>query len=162
MAPEYLLYGQFSVKSDVYSFGVLILEIISGKKVRNLHQLDTAEHLLIDAWKHWRDGKVLEFVDQTLEISHCSVDEIMGCIQLGLLCVQQDIDKRPTMALVIHMLRVDSFNNLPIPQQPTFFPSNNMESSSSSIKQGQGSYSSIPGSNSMKSSSTEITLTDPQ
>ncbi|GAB4830966.1 hypothetical protein Ancab_040209 [Ancistrocladus abbreviatus] len=134
MAPEYLLYGQFSVKSDVYSFGVLILEIISGNKVQNVHQSDIAEDLLTSAWRHWRDGKALEFMDQTLEISHCSLDKIMGCLQLGLLCVQQDIDKRPTMASVIHMLRVDSFNNFPVPQQPTLFPSNNMESSSSSIK----------------------------
>lgn len=33
MAPEYAMYGQFSVKSDVYSFGVLVLEIVSGKKI---------------------------------------------------------------------------------------------------------------------------------
>lgn len=32
MAPEYALYGLFSVKSDVFSFGILLLEIISGKK----------------------------------------------------------------------------------------------------------------------------------
>ena len=32
MAPEYILYGQFSVKSDVFSFGILVLEILSGKK----------------------------------------------------------------------------------------------------------------------------------
>lgn len=31
MAPEYAIYGQFSVKSDIYSFGVLVLEILSGK-----------------------------------------------------------------------------------------------------------------------------------
>jgi serine/threonine protein kinase len=32
MAPEYAIYGQYSVKSDVYSFGVLTLEILSGRK----------------------------------------------------------------------------------------------------------------------------------
>ncbi|GAB4830962.1 hypothetical protein Ancab_040206 [Ancistrocladus abbreviatus] len=162
MAPEYLSYGQFSIKSDVYSFGVLILEIISGKKVRNVHQSDVAEDLLTDAWKHWRDGKALEFMDQTLEISHCSVDEITGCIQLGLLCIQQDIGKRPTMASVVHMLKVDSINNLSVPQQPSFFSSNTTESSSSSMKQGQGSCYSIPTSKSMVSSSTEITVIDPR
>lgn len=32
MAPEYALYGLFSVKSDVFSFGILLLEIVTGKK----------------------------------------------------------------------------------------------------------------------------------
>jgi serine/threonine protein kinase len=32
MAPEYAIYGQYSIKSDVYSFGVLTLEISSGRK----------------------------------------------------------------------------------------------------------------------------------
>ncbi|GAB4830995.1 hypothetical protein Ancab_040221 [Ancistrocladus abbreviatus] len=162
MAPEYLSYGQFSIKSDVYSFGVLILGIISGKKVRNVHQSDVAEDLLTVAWKHWRDGKALEFMDQTLEISHCSIDEIMQCIQLGLLCVQQDIGKRPTMASVVHMLKIDSINQLPVPQQPSCFSSNTAKSSSSSMKQGQGSCYSIPTSKSMVSSSTEITVIDPR
>ncbi|GLT64216.1 hypothetical protein SLA2020_367230 [Shorea laevis] len=33
MAPEYAMFGQFSIKSDVFSFGVLILEIVSGQKI---------------------------------------------------------------------------------------------------------------------------------
>jgi hypothetical protein len=32
VAPEYAIYGQYSVKSDVYNFGVLTLEILSGRK----------------------------------------------------------------------------------------------------------------------------------
>lgn len=40
MSPEYAMHGKFSMKSDVYSFGILVLEIISGKKNSNLHQID--------------------------------------------------------------------------------------------------------------------------
>lgn len=32
MAPESIMYGEFSEKSDIFSFGVMILEIISGKR----------------------------------------------------------------------------------------------------------------------------------
>lgn len=34
MAPEYAIEGLFSVKSDAYSFGVVVLEIVTGKKIR--------------------------------------------------------------------------------------------------------------------------------
>ena len=36
MPPEYAGYGQISVKTDVFSFGVLLLEIVSGKKNKEL------------------------------------------------------------------------------------------------------------------------------
>ncbi|KAL5138002.1 Cysteine-rich receptor-like protein kinase 25 [Glycine soja] len=39
MSPEYAIFGQFSEKSDVFSFGVMIIEIITGRKNINSHQL---------------------------------------------------------------------------------------------------------------------------
>ncbi|XP_062163019.1 cysteine-rich receptor-like protein kinase 25 isoform X2 [Alnus glutinosa] len=45
MAPEYAIYGRFSVKSDVYSFGVLVLEIISGRTNNSFSQTDNAADL---------------------------------------------------------------------------------------------------------------------
>jgi hypothetical protein len=47
MAPEYAMYGQFSVKSDVFSFGILVLEIISGQKISCILQGQSQEDLLI-------------------------------------------------------------------------------------------------------------------
>ncbi|KAK4798207.1 hypothetical protein SAY86_030533 [Trapa natans] len=46
MAPEYALYGQFSVKSDVFSFGILVLEIISGQKNNHFQSGETVQDLL--------------------------------------------------------------------------------------------------------------------
>jgi serine/threonine protein kinase len=47
MAPEYAMFGKFTVKSDVFSFGVLVLEIISGQKIsRNILQGQSQEDLL--------------------------------------------------------------------------------------------------------------------
>lgn len=46
MAPEYAMYGQFSVKSDVFSFGVLVLEIVSGQKNNCFRNGDDVQDLL--------------------------------------------------------------------------------------------------------------------
>ncbi|GAB2212698.1 hypothetical protein Droror1_Dr00020679 [Drosera rotundifolia] len=121
MAPEYLIRGQFSVKSDVYSFGVLLLEIISGKKNNSFHHLKDDEDLLSYAWKHWRDGTPLEIMDDNLREANYSSDDIIRCIRIGLLCVQRDVERRPTMATILHMLNFSSVSALPGPQQPAFF-----------------------------------------
>ena len=46
MAPEYAMYGQFSVKSDVFSFGVLVLEIVSGQRNNCVRNGENVEDLL--------------------------------------------------------------------------------------------------------------------
>ncbi|XP_038688644.1 cysteine-rich receptor-like protein kinase 10 [Tripterygium wilfordii] len=119
MSPEYAMHGQFSVKSDVYSFGVLVLEIITGKKNSSFYQSNGANDLASYVWKHWREGTPLELLDATLTDSH-SRTEVMRCIHIGLLCVQEDPVDRPTMETIVLMLNSYSVS-LPLPQEPAFF-----------------------------------------
>ncbi|KAF6160896.1 hypothetical protein GIB67_025431 [Kingdonia uniflora] len=116
MAPEYALHGLFSVKSDVYSFGVLILEIVSGQKIYRFHE---SRDLLTFAWKLWIEGTPLELVDPTLTDNY-HANEVVRCIHIGLLCVQDNIEDRPTMSSV--MLMLSSFSlTLTSPTAPAFF-----------------------------------------
>ncbi|RXH86001.1 hypothetical protein DVH24_017054 [Malus domestica] len=119
MSPEYAMHGHFSVKSDLYSFGVLVLEIVSGKKNSYFFQTDPAEDLMIHAWKLWRDGTPLELLDPCLRDSY-SRTEVIRCIHIGLLCVQENPADRPTIQSVILMLTSYSVT-LPLPQQQAFF-----------------------------------------
>ena len=73
----------------------------------------------MQAWKQWRDGTPTELLDSNLIDSYSS-NEVMRCIQVGLLCVQEDPAERPTMATVVLMLNCYSVT-LPLPQQPAFF-----------------------------------------
>ncbi|PON88141.1 Cysteine rich receptor like kinase [Trema orientale] len=119
MSPEYAMHGQFSVKSDVYSFGVLVLEIISGKKNSRFYQSDGDHNdLLSYAWKIWKEGTPSEFLDPTIVDSY-SENEVSRCIHMGLLCVQENPEMRPTMATIVLMLNSYSVT-LPVPQQPVF------------------------------------------
>nr|XP_043619206.1 cysteine-rich receptor-like protein kinase 15 [Erigeron canadensis] len=118
MAPEYAMHGQFSVKSDVFSFGVLILEIVTGQKNHTFQNGMMVEDLLSHAWKCWRDGTASSLIDPTLCTS--SLRDMLRCIHIGLLCVQEDVNERPTMASVVLMLSSASLT-LPVPSEPAFF-----------------------------------------
>ncbi|CAD5326759.1 unnamed protein product [Arabidopsis thaliana] len=76
--------------------------------------------LLSYVWKSWREGQVLNIVDPSLIETRGLSDEIMKCIHLGLLCVQENPKSRPTMASVVRMLNANSLT-LPRPLQPAFY-----------------------------------------
>ncbi|CAL5205961.1 unnamed protein product [Lathyrus oleraceus] len=117
MAPEYAMHGQFSVKSDVFSFGILILEIVSGIKNSGIRDGENIEYLSSFAWRNWKEGVATNIIDPTL--NNDSRNEIMRCIHIGLLCVQENVASRPTMASVVVMLNSHSIT-LPIPLEPAF------------------------------------------
>ncbi|CAI9780791.1 unnamed protein product [Fraxinus pennsylvanica] len=122
MAPEYAMHGHFSGKSDVFSFGVLVLEIISGQKTSSFQYGENVEDLLSCAWKNWHEGTSGHIIDPSLRTSARSLRDIMRCIHIGLLCVQEDAADRPTMATIVLMLTSFSIT-LPIPSRPAFFVS---------------------------------------
>ncbi|XP_051125768.1 receptor-like serine/threonine-protein kinase SD1-8 [Andrographis paniculata] len=132
MSPEYAMDGVFSIKSDVFSFGVLVLEIVSGKKNRGFYQTNNQLNLLAYAWKLYREGRALELVDSAIGDSFSS-SEVMRCIQVGLLCVQELAQDRPDMSTVVLMLSSD-FATMPQPTHPGYClgrrPVDNVDSSS--------------------------------
>ncbi|KAL4628646.1 hypothetical protein ACB092_05G255100 [Castanea dentata] len=117
MSPEYAMQGIFSIKSDVYSFGVLLLEIIVGKKNGTYYHDGPSPYLNEHVWDLWREGKVMEIVDASLGETY-PANEVLRCIQIGLLCVQEHATDRPTMLTVVFMLGNDI--PLPSPKQPAF------------------------------------------
>ncbi|CAJ1977297.1 unnamed protein product [Sphenostylis stenocarpa] len=118
MAPEYAMHGQFSVKSDVYSFGVLVLEIVSGQRNSGISHGENMEDLVSFAWRNWKEGTAINIVDPSL--NNNSRNEIMRCIHIGLLCVQENLSDRPTMANIILMLNSYSLS-LPVPAEPALY-----------------------------------------
>ncbi|KAM0952318.1 putative protein kinase RLK-Pelle-DLSV family [Dioscorea sansibarensis] len=100
MAPEYAMRGQYSAKSDIFSFGVLVLEILTGRKNSNFLETEQAEDLLSYTWQHWTRGTISDILDPSLG-DHWPRSEALRCIQIGLLCVQEDPANRPSMSMVV-------------------------------------------------------------
>ncbi|BFG27556.1 hypothetical protein CerSpe_138300 [Prunus speciosa] len=138
MAPEYVVHGRFSVKTDVFSFGVLVLEIVSGKKIGSFRCGENEEDLLTYAWRNWREDTIQNIIDPMLTTS--SRIETMRCIHIGLLCVQEKVEDRPTVAFVVSMLNSQSLA-LPVPSQPAFYVPRNTGSDISALTESDQSKS---------------------
>ncbi|XP_050212578.1 cysteine-rich receptor-like protein kinase 10 isoform X2 [Mercurialis annua] len=120
MSPEYAMEGIFSIKSDVFSFGVMMLEIISGKKNNGFYITELAPTLLAYAWRLWNEGKEIELVDPLL-METSLTEEVGRCIQIGLLCVQEYPEDRPTMSTIVVLLGSEAnIIALPEPKKPAF------------------------------------------
>ncbi|KAH9688789.1 cysteine-rich receptor-like protein kinase 8 [Citrus sinensis] len=98
-------------------------------------------------WKLWCKGEALELMDPVLKHT-CVGAELLKCIHIGLLCVQEDPARRPNMSSVVVTLASDTVT-LPPPTQPAF---------SVDRIAGKSGQSSSSGSNSC--SFSEITLSN--
>ncbi|KAJ0233428.1 Protein kinase domain-containing protein [Hirschfeldia incana] len=143
MSPEYAMHGHFSMKSDVYSFGVLVLEILSGKKNSKFYEIDGGHDLVTYVWRLWSNGKMLDIVDPAI-LDNFQKSEVLRCIHIGLLCVQEDHIERPTMRTILMMLTSNTVT-LPVPRQPGFFVQSRLQKDPLDSDQSRTSNS-VPGS----------------
>ncbi|KAM0920364.1 hypothetical protein ACQ4PT_007555 [Festuca glaucescens] len=119
MSPEYAMGGSFSVKSDTYSFGVLLLEVVSGLKISSSHLTMDFPSLIAYAWSLWKDGNARELVNSSI-MENSPLHEVLRCIHIGLLCVQDDPNARPLISSTVFMLENETAP-LPTPREPVYF-----------------------------------------
>ncbi|URE27546.1 Cysteine-rich receptor-like protein kinase [Musa troglodytarum] len=119
---EYVMHGKYSIKSDVFGFGVLVLEILTGRKSSGSYNPEVIEVLLSYAWEKWREGSALEIVDPTLG-AHYQRSDLLRYMHIGLLCVQEKPNDRPTMSIVVVMLNSETLS-LRAPSRPGFYLGN--------------------------------------
>jgi len=70
------------------------------------------------SWTLWKAGNATDLIASNMKTSSCVVSEVLRCLHVSLLCVQQYPDDRPTMKLVNLML--ESHIELAKPKEPGF------------------------------------------
>lgn len=70
-------------------------------------------------WRYWKQGEPSEVLDKNVT-GQCPSQELIRCIQIGLLCIQEEPSERPNMASVILMLRSPSIT-MDAPSAPIVF-----------------------------------------
>ena len=84
----------------------------------------------MQAWQFWKEERWLQLVDASIAEYH--TPGMMRCINIALLCVQENAANRPTMADVVAMLTIESMT-LPEPKHPAYFHVRVTEEESSTL-----------------------------
>ncbi|KAI9160631.1 hypothetical protein LWI28_010160 [Acer negundo] len=87
--------------SDVYSFGVLIMEIVTGRMPIDHSQ---PQVYLVEWLKSMVANQKVEFVFDPKLPEFPSTKELKRIVLISLRCVDPDVEHRPKMGEVIHML----------------------------------------------------------
>ncbi|KAF5947361.1 hypothetical protein HYC85_013318 [Camellia sinensis] len=91
----------------------------SVKNFLDLSEFKEEDKKGIDAWRLWNEEKALDLMDRTL-VESCNRGEVLKCINVGFLCVQEDPSDRPNVSNVLSMLTSEAATPLPNPKGPAF------------------------------------------
>ncbi|KAK1632821.1 hypothetical protein QYE76_007136 [Lolium multiflorum] len=77
------------------------------------------------SWNMWMEGKTEELADSSI-METCSTHEVLLCIHVALLCVQDNPDDRPFISSIVSILENGSVS-LPAPNRPAYFMQRKIE-----------------------------------
>ncbi|XP_014515985.1 PTI1-like tyrosine-protein kinase At3g15890 isoform X1 [Vigna radiata var. radiata] len=107
LAPEYAMLGKANESCDVYSFGVLLLELASGRRPTEKLSSTVRRSIVDWALPLVCEKKFSEIADPRLNGNYVE-EELKRVVLVGLMCVQDLPEKRPTMLDVVELLKGES------------------------------------------------------
>ncbi|OIW07712.1 hypothetical protein TanjilG_19655 [Lupinus angustifolius] len=107
IAPEYLADGVVSTKMDVFSFGVVLLELVSGKEAidekGNLLWVSALKTFEVDDEQE-KGRRLKEWLDKEILRETCSMESLMGVLDIGIACLNKEPSKRPSIMDIVYAL----------------------------------------------------------
>ncbi|KAL5538518.1 hypothetical protein UlMin_045121 [Ulmus minor] len=91
-------------KEDVFEFGLLVVEIVAGKTVAEVEDGIRRDIGVLEfAMEMFERGEILQVVDERLR-SCVDPEEAVRVLRIGLSCSTSQLEKRPSMEEVVHLL----------------------------------------------------------
>ncbi|GLJ50682.1 hypothetical protein SUGI_1079760 [Cryptomeria japonica] len=103
LAPEWISGLPITPKADVFSFGMTLLEIISGRRNIELNVEDSRFYFPTWAASQIQRGNIIGVVDARIA-NEADIEEVGRATMVGMLCFQDDENKRPSMGEVVKIL----------------------------------------------------------
>ncbi|OEL14352.1 putative receptor-like protein kinase [Dichanthelium oligosanthes] len=102
MAPEYANSGIVTTKTDIFSLGILIIEIVTGEKCTT-NRTDHSDRSFVQKVEKnlTKDFLILSKYPSP---EGCSIQKIKSLIKMGLRCVEERPEERPTIGQIIRFL----------------------------------------------------------
>ncbi|KAK3118216.1 hypothetical protein QOZ80_9BG0695810 [Eleusine coracana subsp. coracana] len=101
LAPEYIYRGEISTMADIYSLGMLILEIVTGEKNCCTAEDRAARKFIFKVHENWNNHQI-ESAYPSLDAN--GLQQVKACISIGLMCVELDRSKRPSIVDIVNKL----------------------------------------------------------
>ncbi|KAK1267231.1 putative receptor protein kinase ZmPK1 [Acorus gramineus] len=101
MAPEWIMNRPITSKVDVYSYGIVVLEMVTCNGHQEPERLVPWVREVISGVA--RETGIEEIMDPNMRSGY-DVGKIEKLIKVALLCVDEEMNTRPTMAQVVEML----------------------------------------------------------
>ncbi|KAJ9537051.1 hypothetical protein OSB04_029784 [Centaurea solstitialis] len=117
MAPEWHKNTLISTKVDIYSFGVVLLEILCCTSDAEI-DISSDDKIPFYTWVYsCFEGKELSrLIGDDDDDDEVDIQTLEKMVKVGLLCIQDDPDARPSIKSVILML--EGTTDIPIPPSP--------------------------------------------
>lgn len=137
MAPEWLQHACATEKSDVYSYGMVLMEMLGGRKNVDLSKERESWFFPLLAAKMYKEGKVLEVLDENLTkstrnaIGEAECEQAKRVMQIAFWCILESPTKRPDMGNLLSMLQ--GHEEVPEPPLPDSFGGLNVHTSMSNL-----------------------------